>query len=118
MCTQPEDHMSKSKALETALNNKLLGSHEHLKKGPFSPTAVVADFFFTFQGIEGCSADTTAAATMIHAAAASQGPNPQVRQSLIAGIGLTSGEKEAISSSSAATGKLPARQLLYANLRT
>ena len=29
--------MGKSKALETALNNKLLGSHEHLKKGIFSP---------------------------------------------------------------------------------
>ena len=30
--------MGKSKALETALNNKLLSSHEHLKKGLFSPT--------------------------------------------------------------------------------
>ena len=29
--------MGKSKALETALNNKLLSSHEHLKKGIFSP---------------------------------------------------------------------------------
>ena len=29
--------MGKSKALETALNNKLLSSHEHLKKGVFSP---------------------------------------------------------------------------------
>ena len=38
MCTQPKGHMGKSKALETALNNKLLGSHEHLKKGIFSPT--------------------------------------------------------------------------------
>ena len=38
MSTQPKDHMSKSKALETALNNKLLGSHRHLKKGIFSPT--------------------------------------------------------------------------------
>ena len=33
--------MGKSKALETALNNKLLGSHEHLKKGLFSPTRPV-----------------------------------------------------------------------------
>jgi hypothetical protein len=30
--------MGKSKALETALNNKLLGSHEHLKKCIFSLT--------------------------------------------------------------------------------
>ena len=30
--------MVKSKALETALNNKSLGSHEHLKKRLFSPT--------------------------------------------------------------------------------
>jgi hypothetical protein len=30
--------MGKCKALETALNNKLLSSHEHLKKGIFSPT--------------------------------------------------------------------------------
>ena len=29
--------MGKCKALETALNNKLLSSHEHLKKGIFSP---------------------------------------------------------------------------------
>ena len=36
MCTQPNGHMGKSKALETALNNKLLGSHEHLKKYLFS----------------------------------------------------------------------------------
>ena len=41
MCTQPKGHMSKSKALETALNNKLLGSHEHLKKCIFSPTPSV-----------------------------------------------------------------------------
>ena len=38
MCSQPKGPMGKSKALETALNNKLLGSHEHLKKGLFSPT--------------------------------------------------------------------------------
>ena len=37
MCTQPKGPMGKSKALETALNNKLLGSHEHLKKCVFSP---------------------------------------------------------------------------------
>ena len=29
--------MGKSEALETALNNKLLSSHEHLKKCVFSP---------------------------------------------------------------------------------
>ena len=29
--------MGKSEALQTALNNKLLGSHEHLKNGLFSP---------------------------------------------------------------------------------
>ena len=40
MCTQPSGHMGKSKALETALNNKLLGSHEHLKKGIFFPPSV------------------------------------------------------------------------------
>ena len=28
--------MGKFKALQTALNNKLLGSHEHLEKGHFS----------------------------------------------------------------------------------
>ena len=37
MCTQPKGPMGKCKALETALNNKLLSSHEHLKKGVFSP---------------------------------------------------------------------------------
>jgi len=41
MCTQPNGHMGKSKALETALSNKLLGSHEHLKKGLFSPSISV-----------------------------------------------------------------------------
>ena len=33
--------MVKSEALETALNNKLLSSHEHLKKGVFSPPLYV-----------------------------------------------------------------------------
>ena len=32
--------MGKCKALETALNNKLLSSHEHLKKCIFSPPPV------------------------------------------------------------------------------
>ena len=41
MCTQPKGPRGKSKALETALNNKLLGTHEHLKEDPFSPTAPV-----------------------------------------------------------------------------
>ena len=41
MCTQPKGTMGKSKALETALNNKLLSSHEHLEKGVFSPTPPV-----------------------------------------------------------------------------
>ena len=76
----------------------------------------LADFFFTFQGIKGCSTATAAAATMIHATAANQGLNLQVRQSLIAGIDLTSGEKEVVASSAAATSKLPARHLLYGQL--
>ena len=37
MWGSPEGTMGKCKALETALNNKLLSSHEHLKKGVFSP---------------------------------------------------------------------------------
>ena len=41
MCTQPKGPMGKSKALKTALYNKLLSSHEHLKKGLFSPTPPV-----------------------------------------------------------------------------
>ena len=41
MCTQPKGPMGKSKALETALNHKLLSSHEHLKKCLFSPAPVV-----------------------------------------------------------------------------
>ena len=53
---------------------------------------------------------------MIHAAAASQGLDLQICQSLIAGIGLTSGEKEALASSAAATGRLPVRLLLYNQL--
>ena len=35
--------MGKCKALEIALNNKLLSSHEHLKKGLFSPTPPVVN---------------------------------------------------------------------------
>ena len=42
MCTPPKGPMGKSKALETALNNKLLSSHEHLKKGVFSPPPSVS----------------------------------------------------------------------------
>ena len=42
MCTQTNGPMGKSKALVTALNNKLLGSHEHLDKGLFSPPPCVA----------------------------------------------------------------------------
>ena len=41
MCTQPKGPISKSEALETALNNKLLSSPEHLKKVSFlSPPPV------------------------------------------------------------------------------
>ena len=35
--------MGKSEALETALNNKLLSSHEHLKKCVFSPPLYTPD---------------------------------------------------------------------------
>ena len=43
--------MGKSEALETALNNKLLSSPEHLKKGVFSPTPPVFHFLRIFQSI-------------------------------------------------------------------
>ena len=76
----------------------------------------LADFFFSFKGIKGCSSDTAAAATMIHAAAASQGLNLQVRQSLIAGIGLLPEEKEKVASLAAAIGTLPLRLLLSVQL--
>ena len=42
--------------------------------------------------------------------------NLQVSQSLIAGIGLTSGEKEAVASTAAATGRLPVRYRMYEQL--
>ena len=44
---------------------------------------------------------------MVHAAASSQGLSLQIRQSLIAGIGLSPQEKEEIAPVAAATGKLP-----------
>ena len=53
---------------------------------------------------------------MINAAAARQGMNLQVSQSLVAGIGLTSGEKGAVVSTAAATGRLPAGHLMYEQL--
>ena len=53
---------------------------------------------------------------MIHATAASQDMNLQVNQSPIVGIGLTSGQEEAIASTAAVTGRLPARHLLYKQL--
>ena len=37
MWGRPKGTMGKCKALETALSNKLLSSHEHLKKGISSP---------------------------------------------------------------------------------
>ena len=37
MWGSPKGPMGKSKTLETALDNKLLSSHEHLKKCIFSP---------------------------------------------------------------------------------
>ena len=76
----------------------------------------LAGFFFSFQGIKGCPTHTAAAATMVHAAAFSQGYSLQVRQSLVVGIGLTSKEKEDNASTVAATGKLPVRLLLYNQL--
>ena len=76
----------------------------------------LSEFFFSFQGMKGCSNHTAAAATMIHAAASSQGFDLQIRQSLIAGIGLDSKEKEKVASVAAATGRLPVRLLLYNQL--
>ena len=76
----------------------------------------LSDFFFSFQGIKSCSTHTAAAATMVHAAAANQGFNLQIRQSLVAGIGLDSKEKEKIAAAAASTGRLPVRLLLYEKL--
>ena len=67
--------------------------------------------------MKGCSTHTAAAATMIHVVASSQGYSLQVRQSLIAGIGLNSKEKEDVASAAAATCRLPVRLLLYTQLK-
>ena len=77
----------------------------------------LADFFFSFQGIKSCSIHTAAAATMVHAAATNQGSNLQIRQNLIAGIGLDSKEKEKIATVAASTGRLLVRLLLYEKLK-
>ena len=49
-------------------------------------------------------------------AASNQGFNLQIRQSLIAGIGLDSQEEEEVASIAASTGRLPIRLLLYEKL--
>jgi len=76
----------------------------------------IADFFFTFQGTKSCSEYTAAAATLIHITQSSEGLNLQVRQALIAGIGLSAKEKTKMAETTANTGRLPARQLLYGHL--
>ena len=55
---------------------------------------------------------------MVHIAVSSQGFNLQIRQSLIAGIGIDSKEKEKITSIAALTGRLPTRLLLYEKLES
>ena len=47
--------MGKCKALETALNNKLLSSHEHLEKGVFSPPPCKAVSVQTYLFIDSLS---------------------------------------------------------------
>jgi hypothetical protein len=84
-------------------------SGEPLKKA-------LASFFFSFQGIKGCTNHTTAAATMVHTVSLSEGFDLRIRQTLIVGIGLDSRGKEQIASTATATSKLPARVLLYNQL--
>ena len=53
-----------------------------------------ADFYFSFMGTKGCSADTAAAVTMLHSSNTSQEFKLQIDQALQAGIGLTAGQIE------------------------
>jgi hypothetical protein len=54
----------------------------------------LSEFFFSFQGIKDCSNHTAAAATMIHAAAASQGFDLNIRQTLIASMRISMSPEE------------------------
>ena len=76
----------------------------------------IAEFFYTFQGTKACSEYTAAAATLWHTAQSSEGFNLQVRQALVAGIGLTAKEKTEMAGATADTGRLPAGQLLHDHL--
>ena len=76
----------------------------------------IAEFFYTFQGTKACSEYTAAAATLWHTAQFSEGFNLEVRQALVAGIGLTAEEKTEIAGATANTGRLPAGQLLHDHL--
>ena len=124
--------VSRYKIEDTLLSNKMgisglqdlyqttVDRHEDLKTLLFDTDKsgeplrkALSEFFFSFQGMKGCSNHTAAAATMIHAAASSKGFDLQIRQSLIAGIGLDPKEKEKVASVATATGRLPVRSLLY-----
>ena len=63
-------------------------------------------FFFTFQGLKGCSAQTAAAATIYQASRASRGFNLRISQSLLAGIGSSGAEIEAMPTEAETTGRL------------
>ena len=55
MWVQPKGTMGKCNALETALNNELLSSHGHLKKGIFSPTPLYRAVRTSRQGVTPCA---------------------------------------------------------------
>ena len=53
-------------------------------------------FYFTFQGLKGCSAPTAAAATLYQTSRASKSFHLRISQSLLAGIGASGTEVEAM----------------------
>ena len=97
--------------------------HEDLKALLADPDATgntlrraFADFFFSFQGIKGCSKYTAAAATLLHASLVSDGFNLQIRQCLKAGIGLSDRDKDLMAHNASMTGKLTHRDASYGDL--
>ena len=117
---KPEEEMISSKlgiAGLADLHRVTTGLHSDLGSMLSDPNAPgetlrqeFSKFYFTFQGLKGCSTPTVAAATLYQASRASKGFHLRISQSLLVGIGASGAEIEEMSTAAERIGKLTSRE--------